>query len=100
YAVAQELFSSHDVDAGGKLLLKSLDPGEFQASGLAVDFGCGYGVLGLAWKHAMPGWNVLLIDRDALAVEFSQWNAEAMGFSTPDVRARTGLGVDLVPPEG
>jgi 16S rRNA G1207 methylase RsmC len=100
YAVAQELFSSHEVDAGSKLLLKSLDMTRFSGSGLAVDFGCGYGVLGLAWKSAMPGWDVLLVDRDALAVEFSQWNATAMGFTEPSVRARTGLGVDLVPPEG
>jgi 16S rRNA G1207 methylase RsmC len=100
YAVAQELFSSHDVDAGSKLLLKSLDTSRFPDSGLAVDFGCGYGVLGLAWKHAMPGWNVLLIDRDALAVEFSQWNATAMGFTAADTQARTGLGVDFVPPDG
>ena len=100
YAVAQELFSSHDVDAGSKLLLRSLDVTRFPTSGLAVDFGCGYGVLGLAWKHAMPGWNVLLIDRDALAVEFSQWNAQSMGFSAPDVRSRTGLGVDVTPAQG
>ncbi len=99
YGVAQELFSSHDVDVGGKLLLKSLDIGSFPATGMAVDFGCGYGVLGLAWKHALPAWKILLVDRDALAVEFSQWNATAMGYSAPDVRASVGLGMDLVPPE-
>jgi len=53
-AVAQELFSSHDVDAGSKLLLRSLDPDQFPDAGRAIDFGCGYGVLGLAWQQAKP----------------------------------------------
>jgi 16S rRNA G1207 methylase RsmC len=94
FAVAQELFSSHDVDAGSKVLLKSLDIQTFPARGRVIDFGCGYGVLGLALRDALPGWTVDLIDRDALAVAFSRWNARRLGFDDDSVRAVIGLGVD------
>lgn len=90
-AVAQELFSSHEVDAGSRLLLKTLDPSAMPERGLAVDYGCGYGVLGLAWKATHPGWRVQLIDRDALAVAFSDWNATRLGFD--DVEAMCDLGL-------
>jgi 16S rRNA G1207 methylase RsmC len=91
FAVAQELFSSHTVDAGSILLLRSLDPATMPETGKCVDFGCGYGVLGLAFKAVKPSWNVTLIDRDALAVEFSAWNAHRLEL---DVNSRGGLGVD------
>jgi 16S rRNA (guanine1207-N2)-methyltransferase len=89
-AVAQELFSSHVVDAGSLLLLRSLDPESFADTGTCVDFGCGYGVLGLAFKSVKPGWDVSLIDRDALAVEFSEWNAQRLDI---DVTCAGGLDV-------
>jgi 16S rRNA G1207 methylase RsmC len=100
YAVAQELFSSHEVDAGSRLLLRSLRLDTLPAAGHAVDFGCGYGVLGLALRDALPGWTVNLIDRDALAVGFSQWNAGRLGHDDGSVRTVLGLGVDTVPPPG
>jgi 16S rRNA (guanine1207-N2)-methyltransferase len=89
-AVAQELFSSHVVDAGSLLLLRSLDPKSLAGTGTCVDFGCGYGVLGLAFKAVNPGWNVTLVDRDALAVEFSEWNAQRLDL---DVTCVGGLDV-------
>lgn len=100
YAVAQELFSSHEVDVGSRLLLRSLDLAAFPATGHAVDFGCGYGVLGLAIRDALPGWTVQLIDRDALAVEFSRWNAERLGFVDGSIGVEVGLGLDLAPSAG
>ena len=90
--VAQELFSSHDVDAGSRLLLRSLDPSAFPDAGQVVDFGCGYGVLGIAWLTAKPGWRGTLIDRDALAVAFAADNAVRLGLT--DVDCRVGLDVD------
>lgn len=90
-AVAQELFSSHSVDSGSVFLLRSLDLTAMADDGVCVDFGCGYGVLGLAFKAVRPKWEVTLIDRDALAVEFSVWNATRLDL---DVSCRGGLGVD------
>jgi len=100
YAVAQELFSSHEVDAGSRLLLRSFDLAALPVAGHALDFGCGYGVLGLALCDAMPHWTVHLVDRDALAVEFARWNAERLGFAGGSVTATVGLGLDRVPASG
>jgi hypothetical protein len=76
--VAQDLFSSFQVDRGSRMLLDSLDPAAFPERGCAVDFGCGYGVLGIAWQARMPGWSMRYVDRDALAVAFSRHNAERL----------------------
>lgn len=100
FAVAQEVFSSHDVDSGSRLLLRSLDLGALPGRGQAFDFGSGYGVLGLAIKDALPTWSVRLVDRDALAVEFSRWNAERLGFTDGSVTCALGLGLDGVPEAG
>lgn len=100
-AVSQALFSSHTVDVGTRLLLKSLRPDELAASGSALDFGCGYGVLGLAWKSVKPGWTVHLVDRDALAVEFSAWNAERLDLDPgKSVACAVGLGPEGASPDG
>ena len=48
----------------------------------------------------MPGWTVDLVDRDALAVAFSAWNAERLGLDDGSVRCAVGLGVDLAPLAG
>lgn len=100
YAVAQELFSSHEVDAGSRLLLRSLDLEALPERGHAFDFGCGYGVLGLAVRDALPGWTVQLVDRDALAVAFSKWNAERLQFDDGSVTCAVGLGLDGAPESG
>jgi 16S rRNA G1207 methylase RsmC len=97
FAVAQELFSSHEVDAGSRALLRALDLDALPTVGHAVDYGCGYGVLGLAFRESMPGWSVDLIDRDALAVSFAQWNAERLGV-VDSVRCLVGLGPDAGTP--
>ena len=79
FDVAQDLFSSHQVDMGSRRLLESLERLEVHESGQAADFGCGYGVLGIAWQTRWPNWSMDLIDRDALAVAFARHNAERSG---------------------
>lgn len=94
--VAQDLFSSHQVDKGSRMLLDSLDPAAFPDSGRAADFGCGYGALGIAWQAAKPGWTTRYVDRDALAVAFSAHNARQLG----DIDADFETGVSLSVPDG
>jgi 16S rRNA G1207 methylase RsmC len=74
-AVAQELFSSHEVDVGTRLLLRTLAGPEHGARRRVLDLGCGYGPLGLALRAAAADRVVHLVDRDALAVEYSRENA-------------------------
>lgn len=100
--VAQELFSSHEVDVGTRLLLRTLAGPEHARRRFVLDLGCGYGPLGLALRAAAADRAVHLVDRDALAVEYSRENAarnrldgvEAYGsLGYADVRAS---GFDLI----
>jgi len=100
--VAQELFSSHEVDVGTRLLLRTLAGPEHASRRRVLDLGCGYGPLGLALRAAADDRVVHLVDRDALAVEYSRENAArnrlddvevygSLGYA--DVR---GSGFDLI----
>jgi 16S rRNA (guanine1207-N2)-methyltransferase len=100
--VAQDLFSSHEVDVGTRLLLRTLAGPEHAWRRRVLDLGCGYGPLGLALRAAAADRVVHLVDRDALAVEYAAENAarnrldgvEAYGsLGYADVRA---AGLDLI----
>ncbi len=87
FFLSQSLFSSYDVDEGSKLLLKTLvQKHTVPPDGSILDAGCGTGVLGLSLKKSFPGTSVTLQDRDALAVYFTQINAEKNGISGVEVR--------------
>jgi 16S rRNA G1207 methylase RsmC len=73
--VAQDLFSSHEVDVGTRLLLRTLAGPEHGSRRLILDLGCGYGPIGLGLKAAGADRTVQMVDRDALAVAYSRENA-------------------------
>jgi predicted RNA methylase len=76
FDLSMGLFSSFDVDAGSRLLLKSLAKeaplGEYKT---ALDTGCGTGVLGICLKMKYPELEMKFQDRDSLAVSFTAHNA-------------------------
>ncbi|VAW43628.1 16S rRNA (guanine(1207)-N(2))-methyltransferase [hydrothermal vent metagenome] len=74
FRVAQELFSSHDVDGGSRFLLRTLGQRPLKAVKRVLDMGCGYGTLGLTLKAVDKQRTVHLVDRDGLAVDFAQQN--------------------------
>jgi 16S rRNA (guanine1207-N2)-methyltransferase len=100
--VAQDLFSSHEVDVGTRLLLRTLAGPEHGARRLVLDLGCGYGPLGLGLRAAAADRLVHLVDRDALAVEYSRENAAANRLDGVEAYASLGYadvraaGFDLV----
>jgi len=89
FAVSQELFSSQAVDHGTQRLLRTIlltnilkDLQKKAAENTSepvkvLDLGCGYGPIGLSMKAAIPEAEVHLVDRDALALEFTKINAKA-----------------------
>jgi 16S rRNA (guanine1207-N2)-methyltransferase len=100
--VAQELFSSHEVDVGTRLLLRTLAGPEHASRRRVLDVGCGYGPLGLALRAAVADRVVHLVDRDALAVEYSRENAAGNGLDDVEVYGSLGYadvrasGFDLI----
>jgi 16S rRNA G1207 methylase RsmC len=92
--VAHGLFSGTDLDAGTRLLLRTLATPEHDRRLSVVDLGCGYGPLGLGLKLLSPQRSVHMVDRDALAVTFSRRNAQRNRMA--DVQVYGGLGWSAV----
>ena len=65
------LFSPRAIDAGSQMLLDFLD---IEADDDCLDLGCGYGVLGLNMAKAAPRGHTLLVDKDFVAVDYSEKN--------------------------
>ncbi|OQY39965.1 MAG: hypothetical protein B6229_02765 [Spirochaetaceae bacterium 4572_7] len=78
FNLSQALFSSFSIDAGTNMLLKSVvKEVNLKEVKTAYDIGCGVGVIGLALKKSCPNiTEIVLQDRDRLAVEFTKNNAE------------------------
>lgn len=94
FRVAQDLFSSHEVDVGTRRLLRTLAGVEAGTLHKVLDLGCGYGPLGLALKKADQTRVVHMVDRDALAVDYARQNAALNHLA--DVQVYGSLGYDDV----
>ncbi len=88
--VAQDLFSSYDVDVGTRLLLRTLAEQDSTVLRKILDLGCGYGPIGLTLKKLHEGATVHMVDRDALAVEYTRQNVELNGVSGIEVYGSLG----------
>ena len=102
FATSLELFSSHQVDVGTRLLLRTIEPllsGGSTEGARLLDLGCGYGPLGVALATLPRVAAVCLADRDALALDFARENARRNGLGA-DVEERVtfvaSLGLDGV----
>ncbi len=85
FRTSQQLFSAHAIDAGTKLLLRTIVEAAYPPPHRILDVGCGYGPLGLTLKSLYPTSLIHLFDRDALAMEYSTQNAELNGFKDIEI---------------
>jgi 16S rRNA (guanine1207-N2)-methyltransferase len=75
FRTSQQLFSSNDIDTGTRFLLRTITDSGFHLPERILDLGCGYGPLGLTLKKLYSDSTVVMVDRDALALEYSRQNA-------------------------
>ncbi len=66
------IFSPREIDEGTDLLLKYL---EIKPTDDCFDLGCGYGPVGLVMAKLAPQGKTLMVDKDFMAVEYSNRNA-------------------------
>lgn len=95
FRVSQDLFSSHQVDVGTRFLLRTIAETNDGAHRRILDLGCGYGAIGLTLKKRDNERIVHMVDRDALAVEYSRQNAGLNQLSGVEIYG--SLGYDDVP---
>lgn len=88
------LFSPKGIDAGSRLLLDFLD---VKTDDRAIDLGCGYGPLGLAIAKSAPQGSCVLVDKDFVAVDYAQKNAELNNIKNTQILLSNGL--NQVPPQ-
>ncbi|HEY94400.1 MAG TPA: methyltransferase [Dehalococcoidia bacterium] len=92
FRVSQDLFSSFQIDVGTQFLLRILISefgiGRFQK---ILDLGCGYGTIGLTLTKLNPECTAHMVDRDALAVEYSRQNAELNGIQGAKIYGSLGF---------
>jgi 16S rRNA G1207 methylase RsmC len=67
------LFSPRGIDEGTQLLLKHVS---VNSTDDCLDLGCGYGPIGITLARLAPEGQTLLVDKDFIAIEYSQKNIE------------------------
>ncbi|MCB1638760.1 MAG: methyltransferase, partial [Thiothrix sp.] len=70
------IFSPREIDEGTALLLKHM---AIRPDDDCFDLGCGYGPIGLAMAKQAPQGQTLMVDRDFVAVEYSNRNVHLNG---------------------
>ncbi|MEO7617528.1 MAG: methyltransferase [Candidatus Saccharibacteria bacterium] len=93
-ATTYGLFSPKAIDEGTELLAKYL---EVKPSDNCLDLGCGYGPLGLMLAKAAPNGITHLVDKDFVAIEYSNKNAASNGLT--NASAFLSNGFDQINPE-
>jgi 16S rRNA G1207 methylase RsmC len=66
-------FSPREIDEGSVMLLDRIQVNE---SDDCLDLGCGYGPIGITMAKLAPNGQTTLVDRDFIAVEYSNKNIE------------------------
>jgi 16S rRNA G1207 methylase RsmC len=88
FDVAHTLFSSYQIDEGTDLLLRMIDVAPPRT---ILDMGCGCGVIGIVLAKRFPDAQVILSDRDLLAVRYARHNAALNDVSNVTVVGSVGL---------
>lgn len=91
FAIANTLFSTFDLDHGTDILIRAID---FKNPKSILDIGCGYGPLGIMLARNNPEAEVVMVDRDLLAVRYTNYNIGKNNVA--NATALGGLGVEAV----
>ena len=82
------LFSPRCIDEGSELLLDHLAVSDEE---IALDMGCGYGVLGLSIAQRALLGQVHMLDKDFLAVDYANANAQRNGLNNAKAYLSNGF---------
>jgi 16S rRNA (guanine1207-N2)-methyltransferase len=87
------IFSPREVDEGTRLLVEWL---QITPADNCLDLGCGYGPIGLLMARKAPQGQTLMVDKDFMAVEYANANAQRNKLS--NAQAMLSNGFDHIDP--
>lgn len=82
------IFSPRELDDGTKLLMKYIT---INSADNCFDLGCGYGPIGLTMAKLAPNGQTTLVDKDFMAVEYANKNAELNKISNAKAQLSNGF---------
>jgi 16S rRNA G1207 methylase RsmC len=88
------IFSPREIDEGTRLLIEHMEIGP---DADCFDLGCGYGPIGLYMARCAPRGRTLMVDKDFMAVEYS--NANAGRNRLTNAQARLSNAFDHIDPK-
>ncbi len=91
FAIANTLFSTFGMDHGTDILIRVIT---LKNPKSILDIGCGYGPLGIILAKNNPEAEVIMIDRDLLAVRYTKYNIIRNNIT--NATALGSLGVEAV----
>lgn len=91
FDVGNDLFSTFGLDHGTDMFIRSIISNNPKT---ILDMGCGYGPIGIILAKKNPQAQVVMIDRDLLAVRYTKHNIEKN--SIPNATAIGSLGMEQI----
>ena len=91
FDVGNPLFSTFQIDRGTDMLLRAID---YSNPKTILDIGCGYGPIGIALASKYPQAQVTMVDRDLLAVRYTEHNIAKNKID--NARALGSIGIEQV----
>ncbi len=82
------LFSPKEIDEGSRLLLNYLN---IEQDAHCLDLGCGYGVLGITMAKLAPQGEVLMVDKDFVAVDYANKNTKQNNIANAEAILSNGF---------
>ena len=82
------IFSPRGIDEGTRLLLDFIEVDEDSD---CFDLGCGYGPIGLTLARLAPKGQTLMVDKDFMAIEYANRNAEINGIRNASAMLSNGF---------
>lgn len=82
------IFSPREIDDGTRLFLKHI---KVNPDDDCFDLGCGYGPIGLTLAKLAPQGQTLMVDKDFMAVEYSNKNAQRNHISNAEAILSNGF---------
>jgi len=95
FKLSQDLFSSQTIDHGTARLLRTFIFEKINKYKKVLDLGCGVGPIGITLKAICPSAKVQMVDRDALAIKYTEDNAKLNNLET-GINVYGSLGYDSV----